>query len=74
MSAMCVTSDIPDWCFYEAGTVDSLDAKSLQQMFHCSPVSKADFICTPCLLLLGGKDLRVPPSQVRLSLKLRFTI
>ncbi|GAM25796.1 hypothetical protein SAMD00019534_089710, partial [Acytostelium subglobosum LB1] len=72
IAAMSTQSDIPDWCFFEAGiplaqgarvypTVPSLE--HLEKMRKCSPIVNLDIIKTPTLLMLGENDLRCPPSQ-----------
>ncbi|KAI5717437.1 hypothetical protein M8J77_005941 [Diaphorina citri] len=66
------TSDIIDWAAVESGfDYASLDATSdqerLTQVFNrmrqMSPLAHIDKIKIPTLLLIGKKDLRVPPSQ-----------
>ncbi|KAI5716301.1 hypothetical protein M8J76_004216 [Diaphorina citri] len=66
------TSDIIDWAAVESGfDYASLDASSdqerLTQVFNrmrqMSPLAHIDKIKIPTLLLIGKKDLRVPPSQ-----------
>jgi acylaminoacyl-peptidase len=71
--AMVGVTDIPDWCFIEALGVGSYDFTShrvptgpeLGKMLASSPVAHIDRVKTPCLVCLGGKDLRVPASQGR---------
>lgn len=67
IAGMSVITDIPDWCYAEAGlaynpasvvTKDELDA-----MRCCSPIQHASNVKAPTLLMLGKKDLRVPYSQ-----------
>ncbi|XP_034230379.1 acylamino-acid-releasing enzyme-like isoform X2 [Thrips palmi] len=67
IACMSGISDIPDWCYTEAGLVynpasvvtkDELDA-----MRRCSPIQYASNVKAPTLLMLGKKDLRVPYSQ-----------
>ncbi|EGC29841.1 hypothetical protein DICPUDRAFT_51071 [Dictyostelium purpureum] len=70
--SMSTLSDIPDWCFFEAGinlsdptaqyhTLPSLE--ELEKMRKCSPSYHISKVKIPSLLCLGEKDLRVPPSQ-----------
>ncbi|CAH8552294.1 unnamed protein product [Dicrocoelium dendriticum] len=72
LASMLDTSDIPDWCYTEAGlcsetawpldTVPSVDALSL--LAKVSPISQlTSGWRVPLLLLLGEKDRRVPVSQ-----------
>ncbi|EGG16591.1 acylaminoacyl-peptidase [Cavenderia fasciculata] len=70
--SMATLSDIPDWCFFEAGiplpagkevypTVPTL--AEIEIMRKVSPIAKLEHMTTPTLLVLGEGDLRVPPSQ-----------
>ncbi|XP_066924049.1 acylamino-acid-releasing enzyme-like [Clytia hemisphaerica] len=67
MSAMMMVTDIPDWTFvesgvpYEQGTIPSPEI--LAEMVKRSPIVHLKKVKAPVLLLVGGKDLRVPPSQ-----------
>eukprot|EP00053_Salpingoeca_punica_P017148 m.164143 g.164143 ORF g.164143 m.164143 type:complete len:727 (-) comp17128_c3_seq1:260-2440(-) len=69
LPAMAGTSDIPDWCYAEAGedyTPDiqaTMSMETLQKLRTMSPIIHAPKVRAATLLLLGGKDLRVPPSQ-----------
>eukprot|EP01133_Synstelium_polycarpum_P012852 gene12852-15094_t len=65
-------SDIPDWCFFEAGveladgaTVYPVvpDLQQIEKMRNCSPMAHLDNMKAPTLLAIGDSDLRVPPSQ-----------
>ncbi|XP_050543366.1 acylamino-acid-releasing enzyme-like isoform X1 [Daktulosphaira vitifoliae] len=62
-------SDIPDWAVTETGynyfDVDNVeDSKDIiMKMADSSPMKFAHNVKAPTLLLLGEKDLRVPPSQ-----------
>ena len=67
LSAMMMVTDIPDWTFvesglpYQQGTIPTPEI--LSEMVKKSPVMHLKNIKAPVLLLIGGKDLRVPPSQ-----------
>jgi len=71
--AMHSSTDIRDWCFTEVGystwqnedKIQSLMAypEMLDRMWKHSPVSHIHNCQAPTLLLLGGSDRRVPPSQ-----------
>eukprot|EP01132_Coremiostelium_polycephalum_P006688 gene6688-8274_t len=72
IASMGTISDIPDWCFFEAGvklkegetdyhTLPSVD--DLVKMRQCSPVANIDKVKIPVFIGLGDSDLRVPPSQ-----------
>ncbi len=68
--AMAAVTDIPDWCFVEAGLPYDNDARALalspasfDAMQKASPMHFVGGVVAPTLLLIGGQDLRVPPSQ-----------
>ena len=67
MAAMLMVTDIPDWTFvesglpYKQGTIPTPEI--LSEMVKKSPVSHLKNVKAPVLLLVGGKDMRVPPSQ-----------
>lgn len=74
IASMVGSSDIPNWCFVEAGVeYDGSHAfvpnpKQLEQMYLKSPVSKVkkaiqDGAWPRTLLQVGGSDKRVPPAQ-----------
>uniref|UniRef100_A0A914PN06 Peptidase S9 prolyl oligopeptidase catalytic domain-containing protein n=1 Tax=Panagrolaimus davidi TaxID=227884 RepID=A0A914PN06_9BILA len=59
-------TDIPDWCAYESNCSSLEPGKALnseleQAMISKSPIVNAHNIKAPYLLVIGGKDLRVPP-------------
>jgi len=67
LPGMVGITDIPDWCYVETGfnygyaTIPS--KSSYCQMLERSPIVFAREVRCPIMLLLGGKDCRVPPSQ-----------
>lgn len=74
IASMVGATDIPDWCFAEAGlTSDSSRAfvptpEQMTVMYKCSPVSrvaqaKQDGVYPRTLLQVGSGDKRVPPTQ-----------
>ncbi|VDQ10304.1 unnamed protein product [Trichobilharzia regenti] len=72
--SMIHTSDIPDWCFTEAGLTNPgewpLDhlLPTTNELIRLTDVSPMKYLndtwSVPLLMLLGGKDRRVPNSQV----------
>ncbi|TPP62417.1 Acylaminoacyl-peptidase (S09 family) [Fasciola gigantica] len=73
LATMVDTSDIPDWCFAEAGILNTdsewtlshiTDLEDFKKFRAMSPLNqlKPDW-SAPLLLLLGAKDRRVPMSQ-----------
>jgi len=60
-------SDIPDWTCTEAGIdFDPMVVPTSEmygEMLKRSPLVNVDKIKTPLMLMLGGKDIRVPTSQ-----------
>jgi len=64
-------TDIPDWTMvegitngmksYHSGVLPSPD--QFKEMFSRSPIYHVDKVKTPTMILVGMKDLRVPPSQ-----------
>eukprot|EP01133_Synstelium_polycarpum_P001163 gene1163-1332_t len=72
ISALSMLSDIPDWSYFEAGIIPDETTHQypvvpslaqLEQMRKCSPIHHLSNMNVPTLVLLGGKDLRCPPSQ-----------
>ena len=69
ISSMVGVSDIPDWCYCEAGLDYSVHhpptptSTDVSTMFEKSPIRYIDQVKCPVLMLIGAKDLRVPPSQ-----------
>ena len=69
--AMFTGTDIPDWCYVETAGAETYDFDTfrvpsmadLQRAYHRSPISYIENVETPTILLLGGKDRRVPSSQ-----------
>ncbi|CAH8545075.1 unnamed protein product [Schistosoma mattheei] len=66
------TSDIPDWCYTESGLADWCEwplghlpnGNELMRLSNQSPLKYLDKTWSvPLLMLLGGKDRRVPNSQ-----------
>ncbi|KAL8481600.1 hypothetical protein ACS0TY_027927 [Phlomoides rotata] len=67
LALMVGTTDIPDWCFFEAfGSegksifTESPSAEHLALFYNKSPISHISKVKTPTLFLLGAQDLRVP--------------
>lgn len=71
IAAMASCTDIPDWCYFEAGLPYSSKPPSLPtaehyaQMFNASPIRYLGQVQTPLLMLLGGADKRVPIPQAQ---------
>ncbi|KAK4425574.1 Acylamino-acid-releasing enzyme [Sesamum alatum] len=70
LSLMVGTSDIPDWCYFEAyGSegksifTESPSPEHLALFYSKSPISHISKVKTPTLFLLGAQDLRVPVSN-----------
>nr|CAB3222366.1 acylamino-acid-releasing enzyme-like [Phallusia mammillata] len=67
IASMIGVSDIPDWCFCEAGLQFSFQTMSAEydysKWMEFSPVKHIAKIKAPLLMLVGGADIRVPPSQ-----------
>ncbi|XP_044731633.1 acylamino-acid-releasing enzyme-like isoform X2 [Chrysoperla carnea] len=67
IASMYIVSDIPDWCSVEAGTsytqVGPISESLMIKQRTASPLVHAHNVKIPTLLLIGSKDLRVPPSQ-----------
>ena len=76
LPSMLAVTDIPDWCHVEAlgsmtdadGTASRYadlyaDPETLAVMHRASPSAHVSNVKAPVLMLIGGKDRRVPPSQ-----------
>ncbi|XP_045497001.1 acylamino-acid-releasing enzyme-like isoform X1 [Colias croceus] len=67
ISSMASVSDIPDWCYVEAG-IDfnqsgPVTEEALLSMRRCSPIVHVHKVKTPTALMLGSVDKRVPAYQ-----------
>jgi acylaminoacyl-peptidase len=67
-------TDIPDWCYEEAGIAYPLGVggppslvspEDYRRFYEISPMRHAERVTTPTLLLIGMEDRRVPPNQGR---------
>ncbi|CAG9773046.1 unnamed protein product [Ceutorhynchus assimilis] len=67
IASMSIMSDIPDWCYIEAGysytQEGAVDDDALLKMRNASPLVHAHKVKAPTLLQIGFRDLRVPPQQ-----------
>lgn len=75
IAAMIACSDIPDWCHFESLGTDydpthMPSADEYARMFAASPIAYLSRVQTPLLMMLGGADRRVPPSQATDYVKL----
>eukprot|EP00871_Galdieria_phlegrea_P002550 jgi/Galph1/3296/GphlegSOOS_G1986.1 len=68
--SMHASTDIRDWCFTELGLPSqkskpflAVNSDILQRMWKHSPISYVQQCRAATLMLLGGSDRRVPPSQ-----------
>jgi acylaminoacyl-peptidase len=65
MSYMVAATDIPDWmyacCMNRDLTMSAITAEDNQTFYLKSPISVVKNVRTPSLILIGDKDLRVPP-------------
>jgi len=71
--AMLAVTDIPDWVLVEAGftydtaaRIHDLTPDHYAKMRAASPIAHVANVRAPTLVMLGAKDLRVPPSQGKL--------
>lgn len=67
VASMSIISDIPDWCYVEAGSAYTQVGKPsedlLLAMRKASPIEHAHKVKAPTMLQIGSKDLRVPPDR-----------
>ncbi|CAN6441137.1 unnamed protein product [Victoria cruziana] len=70
ISSMVGTTDIPDWCYFEAyGSewknfyTEAPSVEHLEVFYKRSPISHVSKVKSPVLFLLGAQDLRVPVSN-----------
>nr|CAI5825040.1 unnamed protein product [Callosobruchus analis] len=67
VSSMSIISDIPDWCYVEAGKEytqrGEVDNELLLKMRKASPIVHAHKVKAPTMVQIGSKDLRVPHHQ-----------
>ncbi len=67
IASMIGISDIPDWCFCEAGydpyEHQIITPEILEKAFKISPMFHVEKVKNPILFLLGEVDLRVPIEQ-----------
>ncbi|KFM63376.1 Acylamino-acid-releasing enzyme, partial [Stegodyphus mimosarum] len=69
ISGKVEATDIPDWAWVETGQEQKfslsavIDPDVLKCMWEKSPIKYVKNVSAPTLLLVGKKDLRVPPSQ-----------
>ena len=67
VASMSLTSDIPDWTYFETGLAFSQDvlpcSDAYKSMLEKSPIVHLPNIKAPVLLCIGDKDIRVPMSQ-----------
>ncbi|CAN4092846.1 unnamed protein product [Withania somnifera] len=66
LALMVGTTDIPDWCYFEAFGSEAKNftaapsVEHLARFYDQSPISHVSKVRAPTLMLLGAKDLRVP--------------
>ena len=69
IASMVGVTDIPDWCFVEAGlpydftAVQTPTPEQLGTMWRASPLQHVAAVTAPILVCIGAKDRRVPPSN-----------
>ena len=71
IASMVGVTDIPDWCFVEAGlpydfsAVPTASPEQLATMWRKSPIQHVHSVTAPVLVCIGANDRRVPPSNGR---------
>ncbi|CAH1784714.1 unnamed protein product [Owenia fusiformis] len=67
VASMLGSTDIPDWCFVEAGIEYNQSilagVEDYKKMWERSPIKYVKDVTTPVMIMLGAIDLRVPPKQ-----------
>ena len=70
LNSMRHVTDIPDWVEYQStGVLEQFDfgfttdEEKLNTFHQMSPISKVAAVKSPTLMMIGWKDLRVPPPQ-----------
>lgn len=68
MTYMVQSTDIPDWIFAccqnkELENFGAITVEDNKEFFLKSPISVIKNVRTPCIILVGDSDKRVPPHQ-----------